>query len=182
MQISPTRWWDRQRRHTVLAALAARRDDSDPLFLQVKEAHASVLEPILGASAFASHAQRIVEGQRLSQAAGDIFLGWTGGKDLEGSQRDYYVRQFRDWKVSLDLERVRSRELVTYARWCGATLARAHARSGDRRGHRRIPRQERRLRPGDCRLRDVVRPRQRTGPRLASAGRAGRRVSALEGV
>jgi uncharacterized protein (DUF2252 family) len=108
------------------------RDDSDPLFLQVKEAHASVLEPILGASAFASHAQRIVEGQRLSQAAGDIFLGWTGGKDLEGSQRDYYVRQFRDWKVSLDLERVRSRELVTYARWCGATLARAHARSGDR--------------------------------------------------
>jgi uncharacterized protein (DUF2252 family) len=108
------------------------RDGRDALFLQVKEAQASVLEPYLRSSAFAGHAQRIVEGQRLSQAAGDIFLGWTRVNDADGSQRDYYVRQLRDWKASLDIDRVRPQGFVSYARSCGATLARAHARSGDR--------------------------------------------------
>ena len=108
------------------------RDDDDPLFLQVKEADASVLEPLLGRSSFASHAERVVEGQRLSQAAGDIFLGWTSAEDVDGDRRDFYVRQLRDWKASIDLERILPRGLATYAWWCGSTLARAHARSGDR--------------------------------------------------
>src|SRR4029077_12997692 len=70
--------------------------------------------------------------QRLSQAASDIFLGWTRGDDLDGTTRDFYVRQLRDWKVSVDLGRIQPRELAIYGRWGGATLARAHARSGDR--------------------------------------------------
>jgi uncharacterized protein (DUF2252 family) len=108
------------------------RDVSDPLFLQVKEAQTSMLEPFVERSAFASHAQRIVEGQRLAQAAGDIFLGWTRVRNPDGSERDYYVRQLRDWKASLEIGHVRPEALVSYAGWCGAALARAHARSGDR--------------------------------------------------
>jgi hypothetical protein len=108
------------------------KDVDDPLFLQVKEAQASVLEPFVERSAFASHAQRIVEGQRLAQAAGDIFLGWTRVQNPDGSLRDYYVRQLRDWKASLDIGRVRPEGLASYVGWCGAALARAHARSGDR--------------------------------------------------
>ena len=107
------------------------RDEQDPLFLQVKEAQASVLEPLLGRSPFASQAQRVVEGQRLSQAVSDIFLGWTRADEADGAH-DYYVRQLRDWKVSIDVDRVLPDALATYARWCGSTLARAHARSGDR--------------------------------------------------
>jgi uncharacterized protein (DUF2252 family) len=108
------------------------RDVDDPLFLQVKEAQASVLEPFMERSAFQSHAERIVEGQRLAQAAGDIFLGWTRVETADGTQRDYYVRQLRDWKASLDIGLVRPEGLASYSRWCGAALARAHARSGDR--------------------------------------------------
>ncbi len=108
------------------------RDEQDPLFLQVKEAQASVLEPFLGRSAFGSHARRIVEGQRLSQAAGDIFLGWARAQGDGDGGRDFYVRQLRDWKVSIDVERIKPARLATYARWCGATLAKAYARSGDR--------------------------------------------------
>jgi len=108
------------------------RDDRDPLFLQLKEAQPSALEPFLGRSELASHAQRIVEGQLLSQAVSDIFLGWTRAADLDGVERDYYVRQLRDWKLSIDVGDMRSRALTTYGRLCGATLARAHARSGDR--------------------------------------------------
>jgi uncharacterized protein (DUF2252 family) len=108
------------------------RNDADPLFLQLKTAGASVLEPFLGASEYAHHAQRVVEGQRLSQAASDIFLGWVRTEDLDGVARDFYVRQLRNWKVSIDLQRITSRGLATYARYCGATLARAHARTGDR--------------------------------------------------
>jgi uncharacterized protein (DUF2252 family) len=108
------------------------RDARDPLFLQIKEAQASVLEPHLGRSPIRNHAQRVVEGQRVSQAAGDIFLGWLSADELDGEPRDFYVRQLRDWKVSVDLERIRPRGLAVYARWCGSTLARAHARSGDR--------------------------------------------------
>jgi uncharacterized protein (DUF2252 family) len=108
------------------------RDARDPLFLQLKEAQASVLEPHLSHSPTRNHAQRVVEGQRLSQAASDIFLGWLTADELDGEPRDFYVRQLRDWKVSVDLDRIRPCGLAIYVRWCGSTLARAHARSGDR--------------------------------------------------
>jgi uncharacterized protein (DUF2252 family) len=107
------------------------RDEQDSLFLQVKEAQASVLEPHLGRSAFGNCGRRVVEGQRLAQAASDIFLGWTHAEDGDDASSDFYVRQLRDWKVSIDLDRLRPRGLETYSRLCGATLARAHARSGD---------------------------------------------------
>jgi len=109
------------------------RDDGDPLFLQVKETGHSVLEPLLGRSQFRNHGQRVVEGQRLMQAASDIFLGWIRNKEgLDGRQRDFYVRQLWDWKTSVDLETILPRGLELYAQACGWTLARAHARSGDR--------------------------------------------------
>jgi uncharacterized protein (DUF2252 family) len=107
------------------------RDEHDPLLLQMKEAEASVLEPLLGASALANHGQRVVEGQRLMQAASDIFLGWVRA-DQDGARRDFYVRQLRDWKVSVDLDTLLPNRLAAYGVACGWTLARAHARSGDR--------------------------------------------------
>ena len=112
--------------------LMAGVDGGDPLFLQAKEAEASVLEPYAGASRFANHGQRVVEGQRLMQAASDIFLGWCPAVGIDGSQRDFYVRQLWDWKRSADVERLSPAGLEVYARMCGQTLARAHARSGDR--------------------------------------------------
>ena len=109
------------------------RDDGDPLFLQVKETGPSVLEPLLGRSQFRNHGQRVVEGQRLMQAASDIFLGWIRNKEgMDGRQRDFYVRQLWDWKTSVDIETILPRGLELYAQACGWTLARAHARSGDR--------------------------------------------------
>jgi uncharacterized protein (DUF2252 family) len=109
------------------------RDESDPLFLQVKEAGPSVLESHLGRSQYRNHGQRIVEGQRLMQAAGDIFLGWIRNKaGVDGKQRDFYVRQLWDWKTSVDTATIVPRGLELYAGACGWTLARAHARSGDR--------------------------------------------------
>jgi uncharacterized protein (DUF2252 family) len=109
------------------------RDEHDPLFLQIKEAQASVLEPLVGTSGLASHGQRVVEGQRLMQASSDIFLGWVRAeRELDGAPHDFYVRQLRDWKVSVDLEAILPRGLARYAAACGWTLARAHARSGDR--------------------------------------------------
>ena len=114
-------------------ALLLGRDDSDPLFLQVKEAQASVLEPHLGRSEFRNHGRRVVEGQRLMQAASDIFLGWLHNpKGIDGVARDFYVRQLWDWKTSVDLEAILPRGLELYGQACGWTLARAHARSGDR--------------------------------------------------
>jgi uncharacterized protein (DUF2252 family) len=107
-------------------------DDSDPLFLQAKEAEASVLEPYAGASRFENHGRRVVEGQRLMQAAGDIFLGWCPAVGFDGRKRDFYVRQLWDWKRSVEVERLTPHGLELYARMCGWTLARAHARSGDR--------------------------------------------------
>jgi uncharacterized protein (DUF2252 family) len=107
-------------------------DDSDPLFLQAKEAEASVLEPYAGASHYGNHGQRVVEGQRLMQAASDIFLGWCPAVGFDGRQRDFYVRQLWDWKRSVEIERLTPHGLELYARMCGWTLARAHARSGDR--------------------------------------------------
>jgi uncharacterized protein (DUF2252 family) len=106
--------------------------EGDPLFLQAKEAEASVLEPYAGASEWSNHGQRVVAGQRLMQAAGDIFLGWCRAVGLDGQERDFYVRQLWDWKRSADVERLSPAGLEVYARICGWTLARAHARSGDR--------------------------------------------------
>jgi uncharacterized protein (DUF2252 family) len=109
------------------------RDEQDPLFLQIKEAEASVLEPLLGRSSFAGHGQRVVAGQRLMQAASDIFLGWVHTEhEVDGGARDFYVRQLWDWKSSVDVETILPRGLAMYAVACGWTLARAHARSGDR--------------------------------------------------
>jgi uncharacterized protein (DUF2252 family) len=108
-------------------ALFVGRDD-DPLFLQLKQAEASVLEAHLPKSKYHHHGRRVVAGQRLMQATSDIFLGWTHG--LSG--RDYYVRQLRDAKYSVPLERLRVIGWFSYAEFCGWTLARAHARSGDR--------------------------------------------------
>ena len=109
------------------------RDGSDPLFLQVKEAERSVLEEFAGASEHANHGQRVVAGQRLMQAASDIFLGWQrAADDPDGRPHDYYVRQLRDGKASADIETMSVAGLRAYGELCGWTLARAHARSGDR--------------------------------------------------
>ena len=109
------------------------RDESDPLFLQVKEAEESVLSRFVGASKYANQGQRVVAGQRLMQASGDIFLGWQRNENgLDGKSRDFYVRQLRDWKFSVDIENILPRGLRLYGELCGWTLARAHARSGDR--------------------------------------------------
>jgi uncharacterized protein (DUF2252 family) len=112
--------------------LLAGRDADDPLFLQAKEAQASVLEPYAERSRFDHHGRRVVEGQRLMQAAGDIFLGWVTADGPDGVARDFYVRQLWDGKGSADIEQMSARELTVYASLCGETLARAHARSGDR--------------------------------------------------
>jgi uncharacterized protein (DUF2252 family) len=109
------------------------RDQADPLFLQVKEAEVSVLSRFAGASKYTNQGQRVVAGQRLMQASSDIFLGWQhteAGQD--GQQRDFYVRQLRDWKFSVDIETMVPPGLRLYGELCGWTLARAHARSGDR--------------------------------------------------
>jgi uncharacterized protein (DUF2252 family) len=98
----------------------------EPLFLQIKEAQRSVLEDHAGASAFANQGERVVVGQRLMQASSDIFLGWLR------ADCDYYVRQLKDWKLSADVARMRSDGMAVYGRMCGWTLARAHARTGDR--------------------------------------------------
>jgi uncharacterized protein (DUF2252 family) len=109
------------------------RDESDPLFLQVKEAEASVLSRFVGASKYTNQGQRVVAGQRLMQASSDIFLGWQRTEaGLDGKPRDFYVRQLRDWKFSLAIETMVPRGMRMYGQLCGWTLARAHARSGDR--------------------------------------------------
>ena len=107
------------------------RDETDPLFLQLKEAQASVLEPFLGTSTFAKHGQRVVEGQRLTQAASDIMLGWIRLTDLGGVSRDFYIRQLWDGKGSAIIEAMNPQAMTAYAELCGHALAKAHARSGD---------------------------------------------------
>jgi uncharacterized protein (DUF2252 family) len=107
------------------------RDESDPLLLQFKEAQASVLEPHLGASVFSHHGRRVVEGQRLMQAASDILLGWQRMAGIDGRTRDFFVRQLWDKKGAAVIEEMTPRGMRLYARFCGWTLARAHARSGD---------------------------------------------------
>jgi uncharacterized protein (DUF2252 family) len=108
------------------------RDAQDPLLLQAKEAQESVLERFVGKSQYRNCGQRVVAGQRLMQAASDIFLGWQRVTGLDGRVRDFYLRQLRDWKGSADVDTMAPSVMTTYARICGATLARAHARSGDR--------------------------------------------------
>jgi uncharacterized protein (DUF2252 family) len=107
------------------------RDDTDPLFLQCKEAQASVLEAYVGACELENHGQRVVEGQRLMQAASDTMLGWLRTTGIDGESRDFYVRQLWDWKTSADVETMAPAGMSSYGRMCGWTLARAHARSGD---------------------------------------------------
>jgi uncharacterized protein (DUF2252 family) len=114
-------------------ALLLGPDDRDPLFLQLKEAEASVLEECLGPSGFANHGERVVTGQRLMQATSDIFLGWLHDESgLDDRPRDFYARQMHDWKGSAQVEQMTPGGLAKYGRLCGWTLARAHARSGDR--------------------------------------------------
>jgi uncharacterized protein (DUF2252 family) len=109
------------------------RDHQDPLFLQMKEAQQSVLAPFAGESRYTNQGQRVVAGQRLMQASSDIFLGWQRTPaGLDGVARDFYIRQLRDWKFSLDIETMMPTGMRLYGELCGWSLARAHARSGDR--------------------------------------------------
>ncbi len=108
------------------------RDDGDPLLLQAKQAEPSVLERYLSPSEFDHHGERVVRGQRLMQAASDIFLGWQRVVGVDGVERDFYIRQLHDWKGSADVETMVPSGAKIYARFCGETLARAHSRSGDR--------------------------------------------------
>ena len=114
-------------------ALLTGRDGQDPLFLQMKEAEASVLEDFLGPSEFKNHGERVVTGQRLMQATSDIFLGWLHVEaGIDGESRDFYGRQLKDWKGSAETEQMVPQGMAAYGKLCGWTLARAHARSGDR--------------------------------------------------
>jgi uncharacterized protein (DUF2252 family) len=108
------------------------RDGQDPLFMQAKEAEASVLEPYVGESDFKNHGERVVEGQWLMQASSDILLGWLPALGFDEQERDFYVRQLWDGKRSVEVETLAPEGLAIYGRVCGWTLARAHARSGDR--------------------------------------------------
>ena len=107
-------------------------DDDEPLFLQAKEAQPSVLAQYAGRSRYANQGERVVAGQHLQQAQSDIFLGWTRVAAPDGVDRDFYVRQLKDWKFSLPIEQMLPEGMTVYAGLCGWTLARAHARSGDR--------------------------------------------------
>ena len=135
------RWVDLARKVVGVGSVGTRcwillmlgRDETDPLFLQIKEAQASVLEPHLGKSEYGNHGQRVVVGQRLMQATSDIFLGWVHASEtMDGAQRDFYVRQLWDWKTSVDLDTILPEGLELYGQVCGFILARAHACSGDR--------------------------------------------------
>ena len=113
-------------------ALFLGRDANDPLFLQVKEAGASVLEGFVGRSEYTNAGHRVVAGQKLMQTASDSLLGWQRVQGFDGQLRDFYVRQLHDWKGSLEIEQMVPQGMAVYARLCGWTLAKAHARSGDR--------------------------------------------------
>ena len=141
-------------------ALMLGRDGDDPLFLQVKEAQRSALEPFLSPSEFANQGQRVVEGQRLMQAAGDVLLGWIRTVGLDGQERDFYIRQMWDWKLSAEVGAMRPVALELYSELCGETLARAHARGGDA-GDRRVPRPRGSFRPRARRLRRGLRGSER---------------------
>ena len=135
------RWVDLARKVVGVGSVGTRAwialflgvDDQDPLFLQIKEAQPSVLEQFVGKSDYSNCGQRVVAGQRLMQATSDIFLGWQHtSSGLDGKERDFYVRQLKDWKGSFAFEAAVPPGAAAYGRACGWTLARAHARSGDR--------------------------------------------------
>jgi uncharacterized protein (DUF2252 family) len=107
-------------------------DGEDPLLLQAKEAQRSVLAEFVGDSQYANQGERVVAGQHLMQASSDIFLGWDRVEGIDGVRRDFYIRQLRDWKGSADTDQMTPQSMAVYGRLCGWTLARAHARSGDR--------------------------------------------------
>ena len=148
------------------------RDDNDPLFLQFKEAQASVLEPFLGKSQYAQHGQRVVEGQRMMQAAPDIMLGWERIVTIDGQKKDFYIRQLWDAKGSAEVELMDPTALEAYGRICGWTLARAHARSGDRIAIAAYLGTRRRVRPRHGFVRRDVRRPERAGL-SRTAGRSG---------
>ena len=158
------------------------KDDADPLLLQIKEAQASVLEPYAGKSEYASAGQRVVEGQRLLQAASDIMLGWFRTPSLDGVERDYYARQLWDGKLSPNIEGMNPEVFTIYAEMCAWTLARGHARSGDRIAIRELSRLERHVRSRDRGVRkrlrrpERARLRGRSGRPHLRAERGGRRV------
>jgi uncharacterized protein (DUF2252 family) len=106
--------------------------EHDALVLQAKEAEESVLEPYLRVSPYRNHGRRVVEGQRLTQSSSDVFLGWLRTKGLDGVERDFYVRQLWDSKLSVEVERMDGQTLERYGQLCGRVLAQAHARTGDR--------------------------------------------------
>ncbi len=137
------------------------RDDGDPLFLQAKEAQASVLERFLEPCEYDNQGERVVRGQRLMQGSSDIFLGWQRVRGEGGIERDFYMRQLRDWKGSVDAEKAVPRGTLLYARICGETLARAHARSGDRVEIAAYLGKSDGVRRGDRRLRGGVRRPER---------------------
>ena len=122
----------RQRRHPRVDPADGGRGRAEPLFLQAKEAQPSVLADYCGRSEYANQGERVVAGQHLMQAQSDIFLGWTRVLGPDGVERDFYMRQLRDWKFSVPIEQMRPPGMTVYARLCGWTLARAHACSGDR--------------------------------------------------
>jgi Uncharacterized protein conserved in bacteria (DUF2252) len=154
----------------------------EPLFLQCKEAQASVLERHAGASGHGNHGERVVQGQRLMQAAGDILLGWLRSPGIDGVARDFYVRQLWDWKVSADVETMEPSGLAAYAQLCASTRARALRRpSRDRRLRRPRPDarpRDRRLRRGICRPERARPHRAARGDRLRPRRGADRRLSA----
>jgi uncharacterized protein (DUF2252 family) len=162
--------------------LLAGRGGQDPLVLQAKEAQPSVLEPYLGPSNFENQGERVVRGQRMAQAAIDLFLNWQRSADIDGQEHDFYVRQLWDWKASVDLSAMTYWGLHAYTRACGWSLARAHARSGDRLAIAAY------LGAGDTFDRAIARfsaayadQNERDHQRLADAVRAGE-VPALHGV
>ena len=156
-------------------ALLLGRDTRDPLFLQIKEAQRSVLEEFVGASEFENGGERVVAGQRIMQASSDIFLGWLHvPESVFGQERDYYVRQLRDWKGSVAVEAMDPRALSVYGQLCSATLAHAHARSGDRIAIASYLGRRRRLRPGGARVQRGLRGAERARLRRARSAAATR--------
>ena len=151
--------------------LFAGRGGRDPLVLQAKEAQASVLEPYLGASEFENHGERVVRGQRMDQAALDVFLGWQRSRGLDGKEHDFYIRQLWDWKASIDLSTMTYAGLHAYARACGWSLARAHARSGDRLAIAAYLGARAELRPGDRPLLGRLRRPERARSPATGGGR-----------
>ena len=146
-------------------------DGFEPLLLQAKQAQRSVLVGYAGQSEYDNQGERVVAGQHLMQAASDIFLGWQRATPPGRNSADYYLRQLRDWKYSIEIEDMNPAAMTGYGRMCGWTLARAHARTGDRIADRRLPWRIRQIRPGRRRIRrDLCRP-DRTRPR--STGRRG---------